>query len=423
MGGKSSGSDSVESKPWEGAIPFLLGSDNPAAAKYIPKGPDGKPLFDTPGLFPEASKLFQSGGLTNEQQNVLDFQKQNLLNRVAPTDAIVQGAVNIAHNRPFDVQIQGPQTVTAGQVQPERVTANSVSAPQVDLTQARQSQGVLDPTQALSSLLSGNVNNEVLAPQIANIISQVTRNTNENILPQIRSGAISTGQMGSSRQGIAEGLAASRAQQDLSTGLAPLIGQAYENAQNRQFSTANTLNQQAADNATGNANRTFAAEVGNADRTFNADTGNANRAASVGLANNQLDLQGQQLNNQNTFQNNAQNIQGQQHNLNNLISAMNIFGQGLNLQDTNTQQAFDLLDTPYQRGITNLQNFADIIQPGASLGGTQTSVSNPARNPLTSILGGATSGATLGSMVSTGAMAGPVGAAIGGGLGILSSLF
>lgn len=120
---------------------------------------------------------------------------------------------------------------------------------------ARAAQGTLNPTGALESLLSGKVQNPYLDQQSQAIIGQLTRNFSENVLPQIRSGSIASGQYGGSRQGIAEGLAASRLQQDIAVPLYNLYGGAFENAQQRMYGTANTLNQQAVDISNANANR------------------------------------------------------------------------------------------------------------------------------------------------------------------------
>ncbi len=123
----------------------------------------------------------------------------------------------------------------------------------VDLNAERAKMGQLDPTNSLSSLLSGKVNNPYLDAQSQSMIDMMTRNTNENVMPGIRSNAVVSGTYGGSRQGIAEGLAASRLNQDIAPALTNLYGTANENAQNRMASTANSLNDQAYNAGFGNA--------------------------------------------------------------------------------------------------------------------------------------------------------------------------
>lgn len=426
MGGKSSGSQSVENRPWEAAIPFLVGGGQDMA-KFLPKELKGVDTSYIKGLFPEAAKLYNQSGVSSDLSSLLDFQKNTLKNRVGQNNDVIQGAYDIATSGQLDPKLIKPNAISGQMVGSTNVTPGTVQAAAVDPTQARASQGVLDPTQALQQVLSGQVNNSVLDPQIQNIITQVNRNTGENLLPQIRSGALQTGNYGGSRQGIAEGLALSRAQADIAQGLAPLVGQTYENAQGRMASLANILNEQAVNTATGNVNRGFAADVGNVDRQFNADVGNADRQAKIDLSNAMLDLQAQSQNAQNDFQYNAQNMQSLQQILNNKLSALNVLGQGQNYQDLTFQQAYDLLDIPRNRELDALNNYAGIVQPGAMLGGQQTGITQAPRNPLSAALGGGIAGSMLfaegGALAGVGSIGGPAGAAIGAGLGLLTQLF
>ena len=130
---------------------------------------------------------------------------------------------------------------------------------------------------ALTSALSGQVNNPYLDQQAGTITRQVNDNLQHVTLPGIGSGATSAGQYGGSRQGIAQGLALSRAQGDISQGLSSLYGNAYESAQNRQASAATTMagidSQRAiADQA--NATNRYGMDTSAATSRYNTDAAN-----------------------------------------------------------------------------------------------------------------------------------------------------
>ena len=347
--GKGGGKQSTESTPWKGAIPYLTGG----------KDAQGNAV---PGVFNEAARLYGQNSFTPEMQNASNVYASLFPGRLDGSQQMISQAANIA----------------GGQFDTVNKTAAPVQAGVVDAS-ARQGQGVLDPTRALSSLLTGQVQNKYLDPLAQNITQNITRNTLENALPAVRSEALGSGMYGGSRQALAEAKTLSRMNQDIATGVAPMYAQAFENAQNRQASAASELNLQAERVATGNA-----------DRNLNANQFNSN-----------LTLQG-----------NQQNLAANQANLNNRMKASDLYGQAQNFQDTAFQQYQQMLQMPQQYDLNNLARYAGIIQPGAGLGGTQTQTAQQGRNPIAGAAGGALAGATFG----------PVGAAIGGGLGLLSGL-
>ena len=273
-------------------------------------------------------------------------------------------------------------------------TYKDITAPQTSLVQARQSQGMLDPTGAMSRMLSGRPDNPYLNQQASAITNQLTRNLNEQVMPGIRSEALASGQYGGSRQGIAEGLAASRLNQDLAPALTNLYGGAYENAQQRMYGTANALNDQAFQNAQQNANRQFSGDQFNASNNLQNNQFNAN----LGL------------------QNNAQQMQMNSQNLQNRLQGLGALGTVQNMQDNNFGRYMDALQASNSYNWNQLANYSGIVQPGASMGGTQSQTNY--KNVDAGAFGGALSGAGMGAMVG-----GPMGAAIGGGLGLLGGLF
>lgn len=75
--------------------------------------------------------------------------------------------------------------------------------------------------------------NPYLGQQAENITRGFNRNLQEQVLPGLRSKFIGSGGLGGSRQGIAEGLAAGRSGEGLSSAITNMYAQDYENSQNR----------------------------------------------------------------------------------------------------------------------------------------------------------------------------------------------
>lgn len=77
--------------------------------------------------------------------------------------------------------------------------------------------------------------NPYLEEQVGNITRGFNRNLQEQVLPGLRSKFIGSGGLGGSRQGIAEGLAAARSGEGLSSAITNLYASDYENSQNRSL--------------------------------------------------------------------------------------------------------------------------------------------------------------------------------------------
>lgn len=383
-------------EPWKAIQPYLTGD----------------PSKGITGIMPEAQRLYGQGGFTPQMQGIADMYTQGIMDR--SQDPRMQGAMgsnfNLA-NQAVDTASgampflnRAAMGVANGAFDTGFNQVGNVNAQNVNLQQARAAQGQLDPTRSLQGLLSGNVTNPYLQQQAAAMTANLTRNLNENVMPGLRSEALASGQYGGSRQGIAEGLAASRLNQDLAPALTNMFGGAFENAQNRMFGTATGLNEQAAGNATNNANRQLAADQFNADLAFrnmmaeqNINTGNLdNRMKGLNIAQGGLNL-----------------LSGAQGMNNSALNSMN----GVNaMQDSNFNNAMNALQMPQQYNWQNFQNFSNPALQAAGMGGTQSQTNY--RNVGAGMLGGAMSGAGTGMM-----MGGPMGAMIGGGLGLLGGLF
>ena len=282
-GSKQTGEQTQSQAPWSPMQPYLLAAGQQAANVY-------------------------------DQARTMPQGTQNALNSA-------QGVINQQLGSPLYNQSQNVASgLLSGQMQ-------GVSIPQTF-----SGMGALDPTAAYQSQLSGQVNPYV--DQMAqSITNQVNRNTLENVMPSIRSGAQAAGQYGSSRQGIAEGLAASRAQQDLGSSLSNLYGSAYENAQGRQASAANQLGSMGVNNAQNN----------NTQRLAQFNTG------------------------------------------------ANLWNQGNNTQNTAVQNALGIANYPNQYQWDQLKNYSGIVNPMAGMGGTTSTPTYT--NPWANALGGAITGA------------------------------
>jgi hypothetical protein len=230
---------SGSSAPWKPAQPYILGQTVDAKGKIVKEKPK-----TIRGIFPEAQSVYDS---TKTKAGAIDGVG---VDQAKFGDSILGGAYN--------------------------VSKQNFNAAPVDMVQARASQGALDPSTAIQSLLSGNVNNPYLDKQAQAITSVANRNLLENIMPQVNGEASMAGQYGGSRQGIAQGQAIGRTNEAITNSLSNLYGGAYENAQNRMQGTATDLNNQAYSNAQTNAARGLEAEMGTANSNAVAQNQNLN---------------------------------------------------------------------------------------------------------------------------------------------------
>jgi hypothetical protein len=402
-----------------------------------------------PGIFGESARLYEQGGFTPEMQQAQQQYLQQLqgrqgnlgqvnlpdYNNPAFAGNLDPNVVNSINNPAFGGNAgngappgtqdwlnraagdlgKAAYDVAGGAFDTKFNPVANINAENVNLQGARQGQGALDPTKSLSNLLTGNVTNPYLQQQANAMTSNLTRNLNENVMPGIRSEALASGQYGGTRQGLAEGLAASRLNQDLAPALTNMFGGAFENAQQRMYGAASGLNEQAGQNATNNANRQldtsqFNANLGlqNNQQAMAQNQANlANRMKGLDIAQGGLGL----LTGGQTLRSNEQNILGNQQGLRggeiDIQSGLQglrsgeqgilgnqqglqkglqgLYGgnqqlqlggqqlqQGQNtLQDQNYAQQMAALGMPQDVNWGNLGNYQNVIYPGAQLGGQQ----------------------------------------------------
>lgn len=328
----------------------LFGSKSKNKSAQEPWAPFANYMNGVDGSLPEdANALYTSSGFSPSMQDATDLYSNYVMSNALNPD------YNRFGNAGFDL-LGGAYDVANGAYDTKITPVNNV-----DMNAERRNMGVLDPTNALSKMLSGRPDNPYLDSTANAITGQLTRNMKQNILPQLRSDAIVSGQYGGSRQGIAEANAISSLNQDLAPALTNMYSGSYENAQNRMAGTANALNDQAYNTAFSNAN---------------------------------LDLQ-----------NNQQQLAKQSANLTNRMQSIPIaqsgFGllQGLNDKySTDYENYMNALMLPQNTDWQNINNYANLLFQGGALGGTGKNTQTSSPGIVPSVLGTAAGIGGIGKM-------------------------
>jgi len=385
--------------PWSGVQPYLLGSQtkrlkpgvtpiykteqvwNPTGigstfwdggessgaweTKTVLANPESD--FETvgqPGIYPEAQRLYQSSGWTPEMQGLAETWKRDTINRL-PSQLI--SGYRLASQ------------LDSGAFDPKVTSPDKVQAQVVDPVNAFASLGQANPMGAISQILTGNVDTSTLAPVVSNAARRIGENFAEQALPALRQGAIMSGQYGGSRQGIAEGIASRGLAYSIGDMAANLYNQAYQQAQQQRYGTANNMAGLGISNAKANADRDLLAQSKNAD----------------------IELQ-----------KNLQQMELQKQMLANRLQGMDVL-QGLNaLQDSSYNRLLNLAQMPNEYNWNNLNNYSSIVQNGARLGGTTTSQQPYFTNPLGNAIGLGLGGLGLyNGLVNAGLLGGAAGTA------------
>jgi len=263
--------------------------------------------------------------------------------------------------------------------------------PTVSPTAARSAQGVLDPTGALAKSMSGQVDNAQLGRMAEastraqsrayrDAIEDSDESLTRSVLPAVRSGAVASGQYGSSRQGIAEGLAIAdrnkkldRAARDLgiATGdaSANLHGQAYERAQDRMASTADAVDGRGLSVAVGNADRVesgrrFDGELAEGARRFNTGTALDAKKFDIGTA---LDVG--KTNAGLTLSNNSQEMQRAGMAPGILGAGAQLYGNASNWEDQDFGTMMSVLGLPRSLAFDAYGNYVNPVMGIGGMGG------------------------------------------------------
>ena len=427
-GSKKKSKQTTESAPWSGVQPYLLGKEDPGS---IQTDANGNPVLDeygvpvlvpgkvTPGVYPEAADIYGQNKWSDMMSQLTGAQSQYLQDQYpGQRDAALGLGQNIAAGQYYPNYNPVAPVAAPGEISairsgaPERVTTPTIGNFQSNLAGSRTAQGVLNPTASLSKLLGGQVDNPQLQAMFQSYINDAGRGYDDmlqglrqNAMPSIRNEAISNGQYGSSRQGIAEGLMnqeAVRAARDLTLGAqdsgAMLYGTAYENAQGRMSDTANALDSRGVQNSQFNASLGQAAGIQNALNSINSQQFNS--AANMG--NNQFNVTNaigaqrqnvENLMNSNQFnanlglQNNTQGAANSATQLQQQFAALDAAQQGNAIQSGMTSGLLNAQQAPGQYNWANLANYAGITQPGTQIQ-SQTSSYSPGSWEQAGAIGG-----------------------------------
>jgi hypothetical protein len=218
--------------------------------------------------------------------------------------------------------------------------------------------------------------NPYIQQQADAIQAASNQNLAQNVMPGIRSGALGAGQYGSSRQGIAEGVAAGNAQTGVAGAQAQLYGNAYAQDQNNQLQQQSINNQ-------------FSLGMGNLGLGFF----NAGNNYNLGMG---------QLGNQATAQNQNFYTQQRGQDLQQLGLGASLYGQGITGQVGVGQGQYTTGQTGYQAPLTSLQQYSNLLSPFSGLGGTQVTTGNTSGGGLNSAIGGALAGGQIGKNLGLG---------------------
>lgn len=248
----------------------------PGAGELLNPESDYITTGGTPGLLPEATRLYEEGGFTPEQQNLNEQYTNQIRNQYDSMGNSIMNNSNELYtnmlNNEFvpdrqNIQDINPQTIQAAEntfnpnAQAAQYTASTVDpnsvqtmqsaqlgpAAQIDTNNLPQAQSAkvgdvaqmtaaqnqgYTPTGQVKDFMEGQAyNNRFLDSQIDAASQKFGQNFKENILSGITDGAVSTGGLGGSRQGIAEGIAARGAADAMSN----MIGDMRSNAYNQGF--------------------------------------------------------------------------------------------------------------------------------------------------------------------------------------------
>lgn len=434
-GGGTPANTTQTTNPWSGATPFMNGGSTYYNARTGLYGS----AHDASGVETGAIGYMPAAANFYRQFNQLDPQKQKLNELYLDKLRSRYGTANDTYNTTASEFMGGvfdPQYgLTTGKTKMaalgDAFTGNASlggaftgNATTGSMGNGRAAQGVLDPTNAMQSLLSGSPDNPYLSAMNQANINQALRgygdavqNFTQQVIPSINNDAFAAGQYGSSRQGVAEGLAGQQMMRNArDLGIAAmdsgnqLFGGAYENAQGRKAEAANNLNNQAYGMEQFNANALNDMEKFNTGQLQNATQFNANVLNNMdqfnasqlqndsqydtAALNDMSKFNAQQLQNADQFNANL-DMQQQAARAQNALQGLNTMQQGWSVQDNMFNQAQSILSAPEQQMRNALATYAGTITPGAGQGGTSITSIPTYSNGVGEMAGGAASIAGL----------------------------
>lgn len=227
----------VPTGPWSQQVPYI-GQLFQGASDFLQAGPPqyfpGSTVANTNPSLQQSQQNIQNvtGGTGNTMLNAM-FQAQQ--NQASPTMAGNVGAASIpAYGGAVGGLLQGAATNPSQQVAATNLPAfysginQAAFQPGYDIQAPTTDFGNVNANPALLTSLYSNGLNPYLGQITDAALRTQNRQFSENVLPQISSQANQAGQIGGTRQGIAEGIAGSNQaalQKDL---ISQLYGQAFD---------------------------------------------------------------------------------------------------------------------------------------------------------------------------------------------------
>lgn len=209
MGGGSGGGNTTTTQkadPWIGVQPYLEGAYGQASSLYAPgKGPSYYPgsTVATPTAY-EGLGQDMMAGQAREMGYLANNAQQNLYNMSSGGNAGVESGRYYANLGGGGLRQLIDQTGTG--IGATNQAMNSLMGyGNSGVTQ--QGTGQMASSMAQLNQAGDFQNNPAFQAALQSAIRPVTQQFQEQVMPGIKQGAIEAGQMGSSRQGVAEGIA------------------------------------------------------------------------------------------------------------------------------------------------------------------------------------------------------------------------
>lgn len=247
FGGSSATTETVPTGPFGPQIPFILGLFEQAANLFNQGPQQAFPGVDAEGNVVEGGNLTApiNPNLANTQQAIgglaggnidQNQQIQQLLQQLAggqtPGSEFGQGllpGIQGGINAQLDAAGNPLTGAASGQLANQAGAFESIfNQNPTDINATGTQGGAADASQAIQQLLGGGGGqNPFLDQLVQSAIQTQTDAFNRNVLPGIRSEAQQAGQIGGSRQGIAEGIAANDLTQSIGNTTADIFGNAF----------------------------------------------------------------------------------------------------------------------------------------------------------------------------------------------------
>lgn len=408
MGGGSGGGNSTtttKADPWVGVQPYLKDAYSQLSELYN-RGQDPQYYPTQTVTTPDTREGFGQQMLINATPQI-ERVGQRAAGNVTDLSNLATGSSQQGSTL-INTGYGGMQSI-AGQAQGGVGTANAAANQMLGYgnSGAIQAGNAFTGSAAQQLYNAGNFNNNpAFQAALQSAIRPVTQQYQETVLPSIRQGAQEAGQMGGSRQGIAEGLAARGYQDTVGDISANMGNQAYAqglqalqaSGQLGQGLTSQGLGALSGAGALGAGLGSLAGQL----QTSTAGIGqNMSQAGMTGLGQATALAPGAQQ---------GLTVPGR------LIESIGQQGTA----DAQAQLDSQVARWNYNQNLpyTMLQDYLAQLNGGAALGGVSTAQqSGGGSNRMTGALGGAATGAAIGSVVPG------IGTAIGAGAGALYGLF